>query len=45
MEHTHRPKSGKMQQTAEQMQNTTLQIVALQEIRWKGYGHNKKKDY
>jgi exonuclease III len=27
------------------MQNTSLQIVALQEIRGKGYGHIKKKDY
>jgi exonuclease III len=45
MEHTNRLKSGKMQEIAEQMQNTTLQILALQEIRWKGYGHIKKKDY
>jgi len=34
-----------MQEIAEQIQNTTLQIVALQEIRWKGYGHIRKKDY
>jgi len=38
-------KPGKMQEIAEQIQNTTLQIVALQEIRWKEYGHIKKKDY
>ena len=29
-------KPGKMQEIAEHIQNTTLQIVALQEIRWKG---------
>jgi exonuclease III len=34
-----------MQQIAEQVLNTSLQIVSLQEIRWKGYGHIKKKDY
>jgi hypothetical protein len=33
-------KPGKMQEIAEQIQNTTLQIVALQQIRWK-----VKKDY
>jgi exonuclease III len=38
-------KPGKMQEIAEQIQNTSLQIVALQEIRWKGYGHIKIKDY
>ena len=38
-------KPGKMQEIAEKIQNTTLQIVALQEIRWKGYGHIRKKDY
>jgi exonuclease III len=36
-------KPGKMRETAEQIQNTTLQIVALQEIWWKEYGHIKKK--
>ena len=36
-------KPGKMQEIAEQIQNTTLQIVALQEIRCKGYGHIRKK--
>jgi hypothetical protein len=30
-------KPGKMQKIAEEIQNTTLQIVAVQEIRWKGY--------
>ena len=34
-----------MQEIAEQIQNTTLQIVALKEIRWKRYGHIRKKDY
>ena len=43
MEHTHNAKPGKMQEIAEQIQNTTLQIVALQEIWWKRYGHIKKK--
>jgi exonuclease III len=38
-------KPGKMREIAEQIQNTTLQIVALQEIRWKGYRHIQKKDY
>ena len=38
-------KSGKMQEIPEQIQNTTLQIVAVQEIRWKGYGHIREKDY
>ena len=38
-------KPGKMREIAEQIQNTTLQIVALQEIWWKVYGHIKKKDY
>ena len=32
-----------MQEIADQIQNTTLQIVALQEIRWKGYAHIQKK--
>ena len=36
-------KPGKMRETAEQIQNTTLPIVALQEIWWKEYGHIKKK--
>jgi exonuclease III len=38
-------KPGKKQQIAEQIQNTSLQIVAVQEIRWKGYGHIKQNDY
>jgi hypothetical protein len=38
-------KPGKMKEIAEEMQNTTLQIATLQEIRWKGYGHIKKKYY
>ena len=38
-------KPGKMQEIAEQIQNTSIQIVALQEIRWKGCGHIKKQNY
>jgi hypothetical protein len=38
-------KPGKLQEIAEQTQNTTLQIVTLQEIRWKGYGLIIKKDH
>ena len=38
-------KPGKMQEINEQIQNITLQIVALQEIRWKGYEQIRKKDY
>jgi exonuclease III len=38
-------KPEKMQEISEQIQNTSLQIAALQEIIWKGYGHIKKKDY
>ena len=33
---------GKMQEVAEQILQTELQIVALQEIRWKGQGQIKK---
>ena len=31
-------KPGKMNEIAEQMLRTQLQIIALQEIRWKGHG-------
>jgi hypothetical protein len=36
-------KPGRLQEIAEQMLETNLQIVALQEIRWKGYGKIKKR--
>jgi hypothetical protein len=38
-------KPGRLQQTAEQMLETNLQIVVLQEIRRKGYGKIKKDKY
>jgi hypothetical protein len=38
-------KPGCLQEIAEQMLETNLQIVALQEIRWKGYGKIKKDKY
>jgi hypothetical protein len=38
-------KPGRLQEIAEQMLETNLQIVALQEIRWKGYGKIKKDKY
>ena len=34
---------GKMQEIEEQIMQTELQIVALQEIRWKGQGQRKKE--
>ena len=34
-------KQGKMNEIAEQMLRTQLQIIALQEIRWKGHGQIK----
>jgi exonuclease III len=36
-------KPGKMHEIAEQILNTQLQIVAIQEIRWRGYGHVRKE--
>jgi hypothetical protein len=36
---------GKMQEVAEKILQTELQIVALQEIRWKGQGQIKKDKY
>jgi hypothetical protein len=36
---------GKMQEVTEQILQTELQIVALQEIRWKGQGQIKKDKY
>jgi hypothetical protein len=38
-------KPGKMNEIAEQMLRTQLQIIALQEIRWKGHGQIKKNTY
>ena len=34
-------KPGKMKEIAEQMLHTQLQIIALQEVRWKGQGKIK----
>jgi len=39
------PKPGKMNEIAEQMLSTQIQIIALQEIRWKGHGQMKKNEY
>jgi len=36
---------GKLQEVAEQILQTEVQIVALQEIRWKGQGQIKKDKY
>jgi len=38
-------KAGKMNEIAEQMLSTEIQITALQEIRWKGHGQIKKNKY
>jgi exonuclease III len=38
-------KVGKMQEIADQIVNPQIQLVALQEIRWKGYGLLKKDKY
>jgi exonuclease III len=38
-------KPGNMNEIAEQMLSTQLQITALQEIRWKGHGLIKKNKY
>jgi exonuclease III len=38
-------KPGKMKEIAEQMLSTQIQIIALQEIRWKGHGKIKKNKY
>ena len=35
-------KVGKMQEIADQIVGSQIQIVALQEIRWRGYGLLKK---
>ena len=36
-------KPGRIKEVAEQILQTDLQVVALQEIRWKGQGQIKKK--
>ena len=38
-------KAGKMQEIEDQIVVSQLQIVALQEIRWRGYGLLKKDKY
>ena len=38
-------KAGKMQEIADQIVDSQLQITALQEIRWRGYGLLKKDKY
>jgi exonuclease III len=38
-------KAGKMQEIADQVVGSQIQIVALQEIRWRGYGLLKKDKY
>ena len=38
-------KPGKMNEIAEQMLCTQLQMIALQEVRWKGHGQIKKETY
>ena len=37
--------SGKTQELAEQISNTQLEILAIQEIRWSGTGLLKKQNY
>jgi hypothetical protein len=36
-------KPGKMQELAEELAKTQLEIVAIQETRWPGTGHIKKR--
>jgi len=36
-------KPGRMQEVAEQILQTVLQVFAVQEIRWKGKGQNKNR--
>jgi hypothetical protein len=38
-------KAGKMQEIADQIVGSQIQIVALQEIRWRGHGLIKKDKY
>ena len=38
-------KPSKMQKLVEELAKTQLEIVAIQEMRWPGTGHIKKKDF
>ena len=38
-------KAGKMQEIADQIVDSQLQITALQEVRWRGYGLLKKDKF
>ena len=38
-------KPGKMKEISEQMLSSQIQIIALQEVRWKGHGQIKKNKY
>jgi len=38
-------KAGKMQEIADQIVGSPIQIAALKEIRWRGYGLLKKDKY
>jgi hypothetical protein len=38
-------KAGEMQEIADQIVDSQIHIVALQEIRWRGYGLLKKDEY
>jgi exonuclease III len=45
LEHKTLLKPGKIQELAEELAKTQLEIVAIQEIRWSGNGVIKKKDF
>jgi hypothetical protein len=38
-------KAGKMNEIADEMLKTQLKIIALQELRWKGFGEINKTKY
>jgi exonuclease III len=38
-------KPGKMQELAEEIAKTQIEILAIQEVRWPGKGQINKKDY
>ena len=38
-------KPGKLQELAEEIAKTQIEILALQEVRWPGKGQINKKDY
>jgi hypothetical protein len=38
-------KPGKLQELAEEIAKTEIEILALQEVRWPGKGQINKKDY